>query len=264
MHTVRRLSWLLILAIAGCGGASDSTDSEVLVFAAASMKTALDEGAAGCEAAAQLNSRTSYAASSTLARQIEQGADADLFISADVEWMDYLAARGLIDASTRTNLVGNELVLIAPAAQPVSIRIAPGFPLLEALKDGRLALADPAVVPAGRYAKAALTTLGVWERVADRVAPADHVRAALMLVSRAEAPLGVVYRTDAIVDSNVVIVDAFPPSTHPPIVYPAAVTSGGSIGAKRMLDCLRTSDASSVFRRHGFTPLPAGTPLLNR
>jgi molybdate transport system substrate-binding protein len=230
------------------------------VFAAASMKTALDEIAPVCEASTGVTTRTSYAASSTLARQIEAGAHVGVFISADLDWMDYLAARGLIDAATRGDLVGNRLALIAPASQPVALKTGPGFPLAAALNGGRLALADPAVVPAGKYAKAALTTLGVWDSVADRVAPADHVRAALLLVSRAEAPLGIVYRTDAIVDPHIVIVDLFDPATHPPIVYPAAVTSRGSAAARRMLDCLRGEDARRIFDRHGFTAPAAASP----
>ena len=169
----------------------------MLIFAAASLQTAIDELAAPALRATGSRVRASYAASSALARQIENGAPADLFISADLEWMDYVADRRLIRAASRVNLLGNRLVLIAPEDRPSTLKIAPGFPLAAALGRDRLAVANPAAVPAGKYARAALTALGVWESVASKVAAAENVRAALMLVSRGEAPLGIVYRTDA-------------------------------------------------------------------
>jgi len=242
---------IAVLLTAGLA-ASAPQPRDILVFAAASLKTAFDELAEPCRLATGIGFRASYAASSTLAKQIEEGAPAALFVSADVEWMDYLSDRQLIRKETRVNLVGNDLVLVAPAAHPVRLTIAPGFPLAAALGNGRLAVGDPAAVPAGLYAKAALTSLGVWDAVAPHLASAENVRAALMLVSRAEAPLGIVYRTDAQVDPDVVIVDTFPESTHPPIIYPAALTTRASASAQRVLDYLHGPAARVVFARQGF------------
>ena len=210
------------IAIAGAGRAQPRP---VLVFAAASLKTALDAIAAGWRSGDGGQATISYAASSTLAKQIENGAPADLFISADEDWMDYLEQRRLIDPKTRADLLGNSLVLIAPADRAEQVTIGPGFPLAAMLGDGRLAIADPVAVPAGRYAKAALTTLGVWRQLAGRVAAAENVRAALLLVARGEAPFGIVYRTDAAAEPAVRIAAAFPPESHPPIVYPMALTA---------------------------------------
>jgi len=226
---------------------------DVLVFAAASLQTALDALSAPVERATGVHLRVSYAASSALARQIENGAPADLFISADLDWMDYLADRRLIRTASRVNLLGNQLVLIAPKTTPVVLKIAHGFALARTLGTDRLALADPEAVPAGRYARAALTSLGVWDAVSGRIAAAVNVRAALLLVARGEAPLGIVYRTDALVEPGVVIVDAFPESTHPPIVYPAALTAGASPAAGKVLDFLRTDAARAEFEKQGFT-----------
>ena len=256
-----RLTFFIAAAVLVLSGAAPSAarqPRDILVFAAASLKTVLDELAEPCRQATGVGIRASYAASSTLAKQIEEGAPAELFISADVEWMDYLAERRLIKTDTRANLVGNDLVLVAPASRPVKLSIAPGFPLAAALGTGRLAVGDPAAVPAGLYAKAALTSLGVWDPVAPHLASAENVRAALLLVSRGEAPLGIVYRTDALVDPGVVIVDTFPETTHPPIVYPAALTTRASGFAARVLEYLRGPAARVVFAREGFrTDLPA-------
>src|SRR6185503_19169048 len=163
----------------------------------------------------------SYGASSALAKQIENGAPADLFISADLDWMDYLEKKGLVAPGTRKNLLGNRLVLVAPAKQPVKLAIAPGFAIGRAIGNGRIALADPQSVPAGKYAKAALEKLGVWDQVSGRVAAAENVRAALALVARGEAPLGVVYQTDANAEPGVMIAGVFPADSHPAVVYPA-------------------------------------------
>ena len=191
---MRRLAALAFcLVLAPCASADTIT-----VFAAASLKEALDAAAKPFEDSTGNKVAVSYAASSALARQIEAGAPATLFISADLDWVDYVEKRGLAVPGTRRNLLGNDLVLIAPAASTAALKIAPGFDLAAALgKDGRLALANPDAVPAGKYAKAALTKLGAWPGVEGRVAPAENVRAALALVSRGEAPLGIVYRTDA-------------------------------------------------------------------
>ena len=208
--------------------------------------------AAPCKQATGVGYKASYAASSTLAKQIDEGAPAEIFISADLEWMDYVAKRNLIEKASRVNLLGNDLVLVAPKASSVALKIAPKFGLAAALGTGRLAVADPAAVPAGLYAKAALTSLGVWDSVSSRLAPAENVRAALLFVSRAEAPLGIVYRTDALADATVKIVDIFPESSHPPIVYPAALTTRASAAARKVLDYLRGPAARAVFEKQGF------------
>ena len=231
---------------------SATTREDVLVFAAASLKEVVDEIAAAAQPSTGTTIRVSYAASSALARQIEAGAPAHIFISADTEWMDYLAGKDLIQSASRVDLVGNSLVLIAPAAEPVALKIARGFGLASALGAGRLAVADPAAVPAGKYARAALMSLGVWDSVANRLAPADNVRSALALVARGEAPLGIVYRTDALVEPKVRIVDAFPGDLHPPIVYPAALARSTSRAAARVLEFLRSPAARAIFERRGF------------
>jgi molybdate transport system substrate-binding protein len=243
---------LALAAAVACRSGGPPAPPDVLVFAASSLKDVVDDLAAVAEARAGARMRVSYAASSSLARQIDEGAPADVFISADLDWMDYLAERSQVQMGTRVNLAGNRLVLIAPASRPVTLQVAPGFSLAAALGGGRLAIADPASVPAGKYAKASLAALGVWDSVASRLAPAEHVRAALTLVSRAEAPLGIVYYTDALADPAVAIVDTFPETTHPPIVYPAVLTSRARPAAKRVLDFLRSDEARAVFERRGF------------
>lgn len=245
-----KLFGLAILALLFSGWASAQ---QPLVFAAASLKNALDEVAG----LASPKPAISYAASSALARQIEGGAPAQVFISADLDWMDYLEQRKLIRAGTRRNLLGNKLVLIAPAASTIKVEIAPGFPLARLLGDGRLATADPAHVPAGKYTKAALEKLGVWNSVSGRLAAAENVRAALALVARGEAPLGSVYSTDAAAEPKVRVVAAFPDGLHPPIVYPAALTSSAPASgpAADFLALLGSPLARKVFQKHGFTPL---------
>ena len=194
-----------------------------------------------------------YAASSTLARQIERGAPADIFIAADVQWMDYLVQRKLIHAASRINLLSNRLVLIAPATRPSRLLITPGFALAQALGDGRLAMADPASVPAGKYGKAALRALGVWDALERKVAPAENVRAALMLVARGETPFGVVYASDAFAEPRVRVQGTFPANTHAPIVYPAAlVMASHNARAQAWLDVLRSREARTVWRQYGF------------
>jgi len=228
--------------------------AEVLVFAAASLKPALDAIVAGPEAQAIGTIKVSYAASSQLARQIEHGAPAALFISADQEWMDYVETRGAIAPGTRANLLGNALVLVAPAASRTQLALAPGVDLVDALgADGRLAIGEPNSVPAGKYAKAALTSLGVWDSLSRRVVAAESVRAALAFVVRGEAPLGVVYRSDAVSEPAVRVVDTFPASTHAPIVYPLAVLAAGDgPPARAFAALLRGPDAGAVFGRYGF------------
>jgi len=244
----------VILATSWAGAAQPRAQSgDVLVFAAASLQTALDELIPAAQKAIGARMRVSYAASSALARQIESGAPAELFISADLEWMDYVAERKLIKPDSRVNLLGNRLVLIAPAAKPASLRIALGFPIGATLGRDRLALANPDSVPAGKYAKAALTNLNVWNDVASKLAPAENVRAALLLVARGEAPLGIVYATDAGIEPRVVVVDTFAESLHPPIVYPAALLANASPAATKLLEFLRSAQARPVFKKFGFT-----------
>ena len=225
-----------------------------LVFAAASLESVLPQMAAALARTRLPAPRYSFGASSALARQIEQGAPADLFISADLDWMDYLDQRSLIARPTRRTLLTNTLVLIAPAASGARLRIGPNMPLAQTLGDGRLALADPASVPAGRYARAALTSLGGWASVESKVAPTDNVRSALAFVARGEAPLGIVYATDARAERRVRVVGAFPASTHPPIVYPAALTirSATNPAAAASLRFLGGPAAGAIFRQAGF------------
>ncbi|HKX64000.1 MAG TPA: molybdate ABC transporter substrate-binding protein [Rhizomicrobium sp.] len=226
----------------------------VTVFAAASLTDSLKSAAEAYRAKTGIKLALSFGASSTLARQIEQGAQADLFLSADSDWMEYLQKKNLIAEASRKNLLGNRLVLIAAAdAKPVP-RIAPGFDLAGALEGGRLALADPASVPAGKYAKAALMSLGVWNSVAAKVAQAENVRVALEYVARGEAPYGIVYATDAKVAPKLRIAGAFPENSHPPIVYPAALTKTASPGAKAFLDFLSGTQARGIFEMAGFIP----------
>jgi molybdate transport system substrate-binding protein len=228
---------------------------DVFVFAAASLKDALDDSIGAYRAGGAVDRIVaSYAASSTLARQIDAGAPAGVFVSADTDWMDYLERRGHLEAGSRRNLAGNRLVLIAPADSRASLEITRGFPLAARLGKGRLAMANPDAVPAGKYGKAALESLGVWDDVRSKVVAADNVRAAMVLVSRGEAPLGIVYRTDALADSAVRIVATFPESTHPPIVYPLAVTARGGRPARAFAAWLLGPRARAVFERHGFLP----------
>lgn len=225
----------------------------VLVFAAASLTDALNAAGAAYEKTGAAAPAFSFAASSTLARQIENGAPAHLFISADEEWMDYLAERKLIVADTRTSFLGNTLVLIAPAAKPVALEIGPGFPLAQALRGGRLALADPDAVPAGRYGKAALEHLNVWNSVEKNVVRADNVRAALVFVAQGEAAAGIVYGTDAAADKRVTVAGVFPETSHPPISYPLAVTAAHDTPAARAFrDFLLSDAAKAIYTRYGF------------
>jgi len=240
-------------AAASAAANSPQQSGEVLVFAAASLQNVLDSLVEPARQSTGVRMRISYAASSALARQIESGAPAGVFISADLDWMDYLAERKLVQAASRVNLAGNHLVLIAPRSEPVSLRIAPGFPLAATLGAGRLALANPDAVPAGKYAKAALTALGVWDSVAGKIAAAENVRAALLLVARGEARLGIVYATDAKVEPGVMVVDTFADTLHPPIVYPAALVSNAGGDAAKILEFLKSDAAAKAFQAQGFT-----------
>jgi molybdate transport system substrate-binding protein len=257
-----RRNWLALpaaLCVAWTAGASPTLAQgrDVLVFAAASMKNALDAVAAQWQRETGKKVAISYAGSNTLIRQIEQGAPADIFISADLDWMDYGQQKGLIRPDTRVNLLGNKLVLIAPKDATVAADIKPGFDLAALLKGGRLAMANVDAVPAGKYGKASLEKLGVWDSAKDRIAQADSVRAALILVARGETPLGVVYQTDAASDPSVKIIGTFPADTHPPIIYPVALTKDStSADARAFLTYMETSPAAvRAFEKQGFTVL---------
>jgi molybdate transport system substrate-binding protein len=228
---------------------------QITVFAAASLKDALDHAVVIFQQYGNDNVSVSYAASSALAKKIEAGASADVFLSADLYWMDYLQQRNLIRRDTRKSLLGNHLVLVAPVASETEVEIKPQFPLASLLGDGRLAIADPDAVPAGKYGKAALEKLGVWSSVENKLMREENVRAALYRVSRREAPLGVVYQTDAASDERVKIVGVFPDDTHPPIVYPIALTNRSNAGAARFVGLLESSMARKVFERYGFVTL---------
>ena len=230
----------------------------VTVFAAASLTDALGQIGKAYEAAGNGHVTFNFAASSVLARQIESSSGADIFMSADTDWMDYLDNRGLINHATRSNLLGNHLVLIAPKDSTVSLSIAPHFDLAGALNGGRLSVADPDSVPAGKYARSSLTTLGVWATVADRLVNAENVRVALAYVARGEAPLGIVYTTDAMAESKVRIVDTFPDNSHAPIVYPVALTKDANPAAARFLAYLHGPEAQAIFRKAGFILLSGG------
>jgi molybdate transport system substrate-binding protein len=236
---------LLLLALAAHA-------DTVTVFAAASLRESLDEVSRAFERASGHAVRVSYGASSALARQVEAGAPAQLFIAADTDWADYLESRGLARRDARTDLLGNDLVLVAPAASAVALRIAPGFALGAALGKGRLAVADPRAVPAGKYARAALESLGVWKGVERRLAPAENVRAALAFVARGYAPLGIVYRTDALAEKGVRIVDTFPAASHPAIVYPFVLLARADGAARELRDYCASAAARDIWRRHGF------------
>ena len=231
-----------------------SAAEQVLVFAAASLTNAMGDITRGYEPQAGDKVSLSFASSSTLAKQIENGAPANVFISADLEWMDYLEKLKLIVPGSRADLLGNRLVLIAPKDSDATVALTPGVNLAAFLKSGLLATGDPDHVPVGKYAKVALEKLGAWEAVSGRIARADSVRAALALVERGEAPLGIVYATDAAVAPKVRVVAVFPEDLHPPVVYPAALVQGRATpAAARFIDYLKTDAAKIVFRTYGFS-----------
>ena len=248
---MRALCIAAIVATTALSQVASATD--ITVFAASSLKEALDEQVSAWSARSGHRVRVSYAGSNALARQIESGAPANLFISADEEWMDYLAQKKLIVAASRRDLVKNDLVLVAPITSAKPLTVTPGFALAAALAGGRLAVANPDAVPAGKYAKAALTKFGVWSSVEGQLARAENVRAALAFVARAEAPVGIVYRTDAMAEPRVSIVGTFPPDSHPVLVYPAAMVAGQETAAARaLLDALLSADAKKAWQRFGF------------
>ena len=239
-------------------GGPEHAPTTLLVFAAASLTDALGEVDRAFTARTRIEVRASFAASYVLAKQIEAGAPAQVFFSADLGWMNYLQKRELLRRGSRRDVLGNALVLIAPADSTAHLTIAPHFDLAGTLRGGRLATGDPDSVPVGKYARAALEQLGVWDSVAPRLVRAENVRTALEYVARGEAVLGIVYRTDAQAEKRVRVVDTFPLDTYPPIIYPAAVTAGAQGGeASRFVEFLSGAEAQAIFARYGFTPPPA-------
>ena len=252
---LRSFSALLLIAVSLAPTAARAQDDAGLtVFAAASLKEALDEAAAAYRKQTGVPVRVSYAASSALARQIEQGAPADVFFSADLEWMDYLQQRNRLDVATRRSLLGNRLVLIAPRASKARVDLNRPATLLAALGGGRLAIGQTRTVPAGKYAKASLESLSLWSGVRPRLAESESVRAALMLVARGETPLGIVYASDAKSEPDVRVVATFPEDSHPPIVYPVAALRGARAAqAARFVQWLASPAADALFTKRGFT-----------
>ena len=261
-HRLTLLVMTLALIIAGSAPAYAQGTRSLTVFAAASLQTALTEIGGQYTAKTGTVVRFSFGGSPALARQIEQGAPADLVLTADGDWMDYLQTRRLIDPARRRNVISNALVLVAPAGSSNVLVLAPRAAaqasLAKALGRGRLAMADPDTVPAGRYGKAALISLGLWNRVAGQLAPSDSVRTALAFVARGEAPLGLVYASDAVAEPRVKVVARFAKSAHPLIVYPAGVTKAAQVPsqAAEFLDYLQGRQAQAIFVKNGFSPLP--------
>jgi molybdate transport system substrate-binding protein len=249
------LAMIASLVLLAPAAAQQQPPREILVFAAASLTDVLADLSTAWEKTSGVKVKLSFAASSVLARQIEAGGRADVFLSADQEWMDYLHGRKLINPASRRDLVGNQLVLIAPADSKLELAITRGFDLAGALGSGRLSTADPDTVPAGRYARAALASLGVWDQVAHRLVRAENVRAALIYVARGEAPLGIVYATDARIEAKVRVLATFPDNSHEPITYPAAATATAGPEAAAFLVFLRDRRAAPVWKKHGFVEL---------
>src|SRR6202166_733827 len=256
---MHRLSAYIVALAILCGSALSpalAQNNSLTVFAAASMKNALDDIDTAFTAKTGVKIVASYAASSTLAKQIEQGAPADIFVSADTDWMDYATARKNINEPTRVNLLGNSIVLIAPKESTIdNVSIGPGFELAKLAGSGKIATGDVKAVPVGKYAKAALEKLGAWQAAEPKFAMADSVRAALTLVARSEAALGIVYSTDAKVEPGVKIVGTFPADSHPPIIYPVAATATAKAEATDYLAFLKSSAAKTILEKYGFTYL---------
>jgi molybdate transport system substrate-binding protein len=256
MYRVAGLFAAIVLMWGSAASPAAAQDKTLTVFAAASMKNALDDIDRAFTARTGVKVNASYAASSTLAKQIEQGAPADIFMSADTDWMDYAASKRTINEQTRVNLLGNSIVLIAPKDSRIdAVTIGQGFDLARLAGDGKIATGDVKAVPVGKYAKAALEKLGAWPAAEPKFAMAESVRAALTLVARGEAPLGIVYSTDAKVEPGVKVVGIFPADSHPPIVYPVAATTTAKPEAKAYLDYLHSSAAKAVLEKYGFNYL---------
>ena len=261
MHRLAALSLLAFTVLFGAlAPPASAQDKSLTVFAAASMKNALDDVDAAYTAKTGVKISASYAASSALAKQIEQGAPADIFVSADTDWMDYAIGKKSINVPTRVDLLGNSIVLIAPKDSKIdNVAIKPGFDLAKLAGDGRIATGDVKAVPVGIYAQAALQKLGVWDAVQPKMAMTQNVRAALTLVARGEAPLGIVYSTDAKVEPGVKVVATFPEDSHDPIIYPVAATANAKPDATAYLAFLRSAAAKTIFENYGFAVLMKST-----
>jgi molybdate transport system substrate-binding protein len=254
MKATLRASLALSACLVWVQSVAADSEKAITVFAAASLTNALQDLGDAFTKDTSIQVRFSFAASSALARQIENGSRADVFFSADLEWMDYLQARNLIQPATRHEVLGNQLVLIAPVDSKISLKIEPHFALVAAVGKSRLATGDPDSVPVGRYAHEALTNLGVWDEIAARLVRADSVRSALAFVDRGEAALGIVYTTDALIDKNVRVVGIFPASSHMPIIYPVALINGARPHAAKFLAYIRGPAGDLTFQHYGFTP----------
>jgi molybdate transport system substrate-binding protein len=255
-RAARTSCWVLAAITAGALVAQGVRAEEITVFAARSLGTALDEVGAAWAASTGGRAKISYGITLALARQIDAGASVDVFISGDPDWMDYLDGRGVMKSATIVTLLGNRLVLVAPARSEVAIEIAPGFDLAGLLGDSRLVMPDLETLPAGRYGKQALRALGVWDHVAEQVTQTESMHAATTLVAAGEAALGIVYLTEAVADPGLRIVDTFPAETHAPIVYKAGETAEAADGdAASFLAFLQTHTAAGLFEAKGFTVL---------
>lgn len=255
------IAWMLMFAItlgAPVLSAAEQ-DRPFIVFAAASLTEALTEVSTAFTEETRIPVKTSFAASSVLARQIEAGAPASVFFAADEQWMDYLQSRNLLVPGSRRDVLGNQLVLVAAADSTATVKIASGAAFLQELGGARIATGDPDSVPVGKYAKAALIKLGVWEQVEGRLVRAEDVRSALAFVARGDAPFGIVYLTDAKIEKRVKLLDVFPRDTYPPIHYPIAMTAGGGAEARRFIDFVTGNRAAGIFQQYGFELL-AGKP----
>jgi molybdate transport system substrate-binding protein len=253
MYRLAGIFAALVVLLGAAHSPAVAEDKTITVFAAASMKNALDDIDAAYTAKTGVKITVSFAASSALAKQIEQGAPADVFISADTDWMDYATAKKNINEPTRINLLGNSIVLIAPKDSEINnVNIAASFDLAKLAGDGKIATGDVKAVPVGKYARAALEKLGAWRAAEPKFAMADSVRAALTLVARGEAVLGIVYSTDAKVEPGVKIVGIFPPGSHPPIIYPVAATTTAKPEASDYLAFLNSTAAKTIFEKYGF------------
>ena len=260
MHRLAGIFLCFTVLFGSVASSATAQDKSLTVFAAASMKNALDDVDTAYTAKTGVRIVASYAASSALAKQIEQGAPADIFVSADTDWMDYATAKKNINEPTRVNLLGNSIVLIAPKDSKIdTVTIGAGFDLAKLAGDGKIATGDVKAVPVGKYARAALEKLGAWQAAEPKFAMADSVRAALTLVARGEAALGIVYSTDAKVEPGVKSVGTFPADSHPPIIYPVAATTTAKAEAADYLAFLRSSAAKTIFEKYGFKFLVSPT-----
>jgi len=250
---------LLAFALTGIANAAEGdarSGKSIIIFAAASLTDALDEIDEAYTAKTGVEVKASFTASSALARQIESGARAEVFFSADEEWMDYLAQRNLLQSTSRHDVVGNRLVMVAPLDSTARVDIKPGFSIANILGDnGRVATGDPDSVPVGKYAQAALTKLGTWDAIAPRLVRAENLRAALAYVALGEARLGIVYSTYAQAEKRVKVVGVFPADSHPPILYPIAATTAATTDGTKYVDFVRSKASQDVFKKYGFEAL---------